>query len=268
MAQPVEQRVQLVQVLLVSFFDYLPDPPTSTGLISRSALPGPAPGKRVPCGYCRRNGRVRLRRGSRICPVCEGAGWRIRRKLNPSHPEYEQAYDEYTGEPVEADETQHPHAMTRSQLDRALERLESWEQGERFGWERERKLYERQGSYLQLGIALDRLQDRWPPGHQAIRRHYWRGILIEPSETTQRLTGIAEEWLAREMRGEIRVPIWLVEEEADRKRETVASLAAQGLSAGQIARRLRMPKLKVQRTLRSFTLTAEVVTGASPRGRT
>lgn len=268
-SQPVEERVQLVRILLSSFFDYLPSPVTSSGLIARSSPSGPAPGKRVPCGHCRRSGRVRLRAGgSRFCPVCDGSGWRVRRRLSPSHPEYEQPWDEYTREPVTEETVQHPQAMTRYQLDRALDQLEEYERGERFGWEREREVYERRGSYVELALALDQLALSWPPGYVQVRRQYLRGLGFEPSATSQLLCDAGEEWLAREMRGRIRVPRWLSEEVAESRQATVFELRDQGLTPGQIARRLRIPKLKVQRLLRSVTVTAQVLTGASGKART
>jgi len=249
--QTIEERVQLVRVLLTSFFDYLPAPVTSSGLVARASVSGPAPGKRVPCGYCRRSGRVRIKNGSRFCPVCSGAGWRARRRLPQSHPEYEPPWDEYVGEPIEEEQVQHPKAMTRYQLDRALERLEEYERGERFGWERERQVYERRGSYGELGHALGLLSLDWPPGYRQVHRQYFRGLAFEPSQTSQLLCDVAEEWLAREMRGRIRVPVWLLEQTTEARQATVFELAAQGLSAGQIARRLRVPKLRVQKLLRS-----------------
>jgi hypothetical protein len=267
--QPTEQRIANVRILLTSFYDYLPAPVTSSGLVTRAASSGPAPGKRVPCTYCRRTGRVRQKNSkSRFCPVCDGSGWRPRRRLKPSHPSYEQPWDEYTREPVEEEQVQHPHAMTRYQLDRALERLESYERGERFGWEREREVYQRRGSYGELALALDRLSRQWHVGYLQIRRTYLRGLSFEPSPLTSELTEIAEEWLAREMRGKIRVPVWLAEQVAGQREATVQELHEQGLAAGTIAKRLRIPKLKVQRMLRSFTLSTEVVTGASGKART
>ena len=269
MAQTIEERVAAVRILLLSFFDYLPAPITSSGLVARASLSGPAPGKRVPCGYCRRTGRIRLKGGgSRYCPICEGLGWRPRRRLNPSHPDYEAPWDEYTHEPVTEEQVQHPAPMTRYQLDRALERLEEYERGERFGWERERQVYERRGSYTELALALDLLGQRWPMGYLCIRRHYLRGLQVQHSRTTGLLTEAAEEWLAREMRGQVRVPRWLIEDIAEKRQATVYELRDEGFTPGQIARRLRMPKLKVQRMLRSVTLTAEAVTGASGQART
>lgn len=247
----MEQRIVAVRILLVSVLDYLPSPVTSSGLLSRSSLPGPAPGKRVPCTYCRRTGNVRYRnRPSRLCPLCTGTGWRLRRKTD------EQPWDEYVGEPVEEASTQHPRSMTKPELHGALERLqfeqdvrEGRTEGERFGWERERASYDRQGSYKELRRAVSRLYVLWPPGYLQINRFYFRGLSFQPSLFDRQTCDVAEEWLAREMRGPVRVPSWLIEREADSRKGTVAELAAAGMTAGQIARRLGIPKAKVRRLL-------------------
>jgi hypothetical protein len=255
-AQPIEERVQAVQLLLASLLDYLPTPVTSSGLIARSSLPGPAPGKRVPCGHCRRSGRIHSIKKSRICPVCEGHGWRARRRLNPSHPLYEQPYDEYTGLPVQADETQHPSAMSDRQLGAALEQLEyahelrlGHSEGERYGWERERIAHDRQGSYRELRRSLGLLHRRWPVGYQQVHRVHFRGLSMLWNKIDRLLLDAAEEWVAREMRGPVRVPPWLQERRAADRQKTIQELTKEGLSAGQIARVLRIPKAKVKRLL-------------------
>jgi hypothetical protein len=147
--------------------------------------------------------------------------------------------------------------MTRSQLDRALDQLEEYERGERFGWERERQVYERRGSYVELGRALGLLAEQWPAGHLQVRRFYLRGLQFQPSLFDRQVCDIAEEWLAREMRGEIRVPVWLSEQVTEHRQLSVVELSAEGHTPGQIARRLRIPKIRVQRLLRSVTLTAQ-----------
>ena len=261
--QTVEEKIKAVQLLLTSLHDYLPDPPTSTGLIARAALPGPAPGKRVPCGYCRRTGQLVYRnRSQRTCPVCEGTGWRKRKgSRNPSHPAYEQPWDEYTCQPVQAEETQHPHAMSERELAVSLERLDFERavrdgdvQGERYGWERERSSHERQGSYKELRRAMVSLHVQWPVGHAQIQRVHIRGLAVAWSGDDLLVLAAAEEWLAREMRGAVRVPPWLIEREADKKQKNVADLAREGYSPGQIGRLLRLPKAKVKRILATLEL--------------
>lgn len=273
MAQPIDARIQGVRFLLSTVNDYLPDPVTSTGLISRSSLPGPAPGKRVPCGYCRRAGRVRTRQGTRFCPVCDGYGWRTRRgPSKPEHPLYEQPWDEYTAEPVVETGARKAPAMTERQREHELERLaharalrEGDDSSERFGWERERIAYDRQGSYRELRRVLFRLQGRWSYGHRLTSKVYFRGVDTVLSSTDLILLAAAEEWVAREMRGRIRVPPWVAEQAAGQKRRSISDLAAEGMSAGQIARVLRIPKAKVKRLLTRDMLgaTAMAVPGES-----
>jgi hypothetical protein len=275
-AQPIEQRVQLVRILLASLLDYLPAPLTASGLIARTAPPGPAPGRRVPCDYCRRAGRVRVVRGSRICPVCDGSGWRTRRgpRDKPTHPAYEEPWDEYTEQPV-AGAAQHPPAMSSHLIDRTLERIERAQalregddSSERFGWERERIVYDRKGSYNELRRALRVLHRKWPPGYLQVRRVYLRGLAFEETNDDRLYLQAAEEWLARLMRGPIRVPPWLQEHSTETRQRSVDELAAEGLAAGQIARVLRLPKQKVRRLLSEraarFSMVAEMT--AAPGG--
>jgi hypothetical protein len=257
-AQPIEERVQLVRILLASLLDYLPTPLTASGLIRRSVPSGPAPGKRVPCDYCRRVGRVRVIRGYRACPVCEGSGWRTRRgpRDKPTHPGYEEPWDEYTEQPV-AEAVQHPPAMTSYLVDRTLERIEREQSlrdgddsSERYGWERERIAFDRRGSYNELRRALKLLHRKWPPGYLQVRRTYLRGLAFEQTNDDRLYLQAAEEWLARVMRGPIRVPPWLQERSTERRQRSVSELVAEGLTAGQIAKVLRVPKQKVRRLLR------------------
>jgi DNA-binding CsgD family transcriptional regulator len=78
---------------------------------------------------------------------------------------------------------------------------------------------------------------------------YLRGLAFEQSESDWFYLQAAEEWLARTMRGPIRVPAWLQEYSTEARQRSVGELAAEGLTAGQIARILRLPKQKVRRLL-------------------
>jgi len=200
---------------------------------------------------------VRVVRGSRICPVCDGYGWRPRRGPThlPSHPDYEQPWDEYVEAPV-ADAEQHPHAMDEHVRERLIEQLDRDRQAregdistERYSWERERQTYDRKGSYPELRRSLDRLFRFWPMGYLQVRRTYLRGLGVELTPSDRLILEAAEEWIAREMRGPIRVPPWLEEHTGMVRQKSVAELARVGLSAGQIARALRIPKQKVKRLL-------------------
>jgi hypothetical protein len=175
--------------------------------------------------------------------------------LPSSHPDYEQPWDEYVEAPV-AEAEQHPAPMDSYRRDRMIESLdhdralrEGDDSSERFGWERERIVYDRRGSYNELRRALRLLHRKWSDGYNQIVRVHFRGLAISLTSEDQLLLDAAEEWLARTMRGEIRVPPWLQEASAKIRQRSVAELAADGLSAGQIARMLRIPKQKVRKLI-------------------
>jgi hypothetical protein len=261
--QTIEERTLAVRVLLASLHDYLPSPPTSSGLIALGSLPGPAPGRRVPCSYCRRTGKILTRRGRRLCPVCRGASWRSRRGPvdNPAHPRYEEPWDEYTEQPVREAVSRNPEPMSARMLEVQLERLEreaalrAGDTGqESFGWERERILHDRKGSYQELRRSLHLLERLWPAGHRQVQRRYFIGVEIGLTPYEQIQVEAAEEWLARTIRGEIRVPPWLAEREAKRRQRSMHELYLEGLTAGAIARELRIPKRQVQRQIRAWSL--------------
>lgn len=242
--QTVDERITAVRILLPSLYDYLPQPVTSSGLIARSSKPGVAPGRRVPCDYCHRRGRILTRQGRRYCPVCDGDGWRTRRKG-------EDPWDEYTRAEVKDVDAQNPHAMDTGVLTITLDRLNRDPSEDRYGWETSRLIHERKGSYDELRRALRLLEALWPSGAHQLRRRYFRGLSVALTASDLVLCDCAEEWLAREMRGPVRVPPWLCESAANGRRKTVQELHQEGLRPGEIARRLGMPKLKVQRMLRA-----------------
>jgi hypothetical protein len=158
-------------------------------------------------------------------------------------------------EPV-AEADQHPASMDSHLRDRMIESLdhdralrEGEDPEERFGWERERSVYDARGSYAELRYALARMRGQWPPGHRQIARVYFWGLQFQLTFEDQFLLDAAEEWIARSMRGPVRVPPWLAENHTIKRERTVESLASEGMSAGQIARALRIPKQKVKRLL-------------------
>jgi hypothetical protein len=147
-------RLEAVVALLCSLDDWVPTPPTSTGLlVERSAVRGEARTAWAPCDRCSGRGTAGVlrpfRNGVRVwaaCRACEGEG-RIR--VDPM---------------VEGSPPRSPE-RDRRRLDRELKRLE-WAQAHREGriepdesesWERSRLWLERHGSYRELRILLARL---------------------------------------------------------------------------------------------------------------
>ena len=225
------ERVQRVRLLL----DTLNDPYPSLGAAIRPDS-GPAPSRYVPCETCRRAGEVRVRGGYQLCLLCDGRGWRRRQAGDPE-------WDAYVELPVvEAAALPVPIAP-RAPMPMGVE--------ESYAWERDRRRYDRHGSYQELRTQLDRLGLVRP-------RRYWlvRTVLVEhqgvnldsPAAQLQLDLGVVQ--LALWMRV-LKVPGWLIERtKADERRETLDELAAAGLRAGEIARLLGVPKETVVRRLR------------------
>jgi hypothetical protein len=224
------ERVQHVRLLLDTLDD--PYPPPGTALRPDS---GPAPSRYVPCETCRRAGELRVRGGWQLCLLCDGRGWRRRERD-------EEEWDAYIELPLtEASQLPVPIKL-KAPPPPGIE--------ESYAWERDRRRYDRHGSYGELRVQLDRLGIVRP-------RRYWlvRTVLVEHDrraleapEHVQLDLGVLQ--LALWMRS-VRVPGWLIERtKADERRETLAELAATGMPAGQIARLLGLPKEAVVRRLR------------------
>src|SRR5262245_1880353 len=221
------QRVSHVRLLLVTLNDPYPTP--------RSALrpdAGPAASRYVPCETCKRRGWVRQRAGMTLCLICDGRGWRYRERDDTP-------WDAYVGLPVD-EAVQLPVEPSGVRLEADGE--------ERYGWERQRESYDRHGSYQELRRALGRLEIRRPR-----RAHLVRVVLVEhepravtPRDVREIDLGVVG--LALDMR-RVRVPRWLLEERAEDRRASIAALAAEGLRAGEIARKLGIPKRVVRRRL-------------------
>lgn len=225
----IAERVQRVRLLL----DTLNDPYPSLGTALRSDS-GPAPSYYVPCETCRRLGEIRVPGGYQLCLLCDGRGWKRR--------EHEEPWDAYIELPVaQANELPIPIAP-KSPPPTGVE--------DSYAWERARKRYDRHGSYRELRLQLDRLQ--------LVRaRRYWlvRTVLVEHErrelDTRARVDldlGVLQLalWMPR-----VKVPGWLIERtKADERTETLAELAETGLSAGQIAKLLGLPKETVARRLK------------------
>jgi hypothetical protein len=223
------ERVQRVRLLLETLND--PYPPPGTTLRPDS---GPAPSRYVPCETCKRKGEVRVKGGFQLCLICDGIGWK-RREGEPEWDAYiELPLDQAAELPVPiAPKAQPPSGVEDS-----------------YAWERERARYDRHGSYAELRLQLDRLALVRPYGYRLVR-----AVLVEHErraldEHAARELELAVLQLTLWMRS-VKVPGWLIERtKADERRETLDELAAAGLTAGEIARVLGLPKETVSRKLK------------------
>lgn len=239
------RRHDAVRVLLRTLNDIYPGPEAP----KRPDLAGPAPSSRVPCDFCKRTGRV-LRdgpvdargSGARIgpCPVCDGAGWRKRRKGDPE-------WDEMTGQLVATLETkQKPVPMSPSRIDAEIGRLQALQLAReghvdpeaQESWERARARRDKDGSYREIERALDLMQIEWPEGRDAVNSMY----LVEPAVSYSPAIELAcVIWLAARMPHKIRLPKRFYEAERERQAGDVRALRALGLDDREIAAELELP---------------------------
>ena len=235
------ERVTSVRLLLRTLNDPYPRP---HGALRSDS--GPAASRWEPCESCQQRGWIKTRGRWILCFVCDGRGWRRRRARD-------QAWDAYLEMPVEEAVTL-PVMATSPQA--RLQRLQD-EADERegrldrlaYGWERVLASYERHGSYREL-----RRQLTWLAAHHPRRYRLVRTVLVDdeprrlsPEDRVHLDLGVLA--IAMRMRS-VRVPRWLVEHDAARTNDSIASLAAEGMSPGTIARRLGITKEKVRRVLR------------------
>jgi len=223
------ERVQRVRLLLDTLNDPYPQPGTALRPDS-----GPAPSAYVPCETCRRAGEVRVRAGWQLCLVCDGRGWRRRESG-------EEPWDAYLELPLgEASQLPVP-IRPSSPPPSGVE--------ESYAWERERRRYDRHGSYRELRAQLDRLQ-------LVRRRRYWlvRGVLVEHDRRVldarsrmQLDLGVLQLALWMPV---VKVPAWLIERTKSVDRQlTISELAATGMTIGEIARRTGIPKRTIRKRL-------------------
>lgn len=226
------ERVLRVRLLLETLNDPYPTP--------RGALvsdPGPAASRYVPCETCQRRGEVRTRGGWLLCLVCDGRGWKRREAR-------ETEWDAYVELPVLA------AAELPRELGPSMPTPEAVRE-ETFGWERLRRAYDRHGSYKAVRVQLDQLSIVAP-----LRFRLVQTVIVdhEPRVLTGRMEtemSLGVVMITRGMPRSVRVPPWLIERSAAaEKRNTIDALAADGFTAGEIARKLGMSKEAVRRKLK------------------
>ncbi|HSV08560.1 MAG TPA: hypothetical protein VLI07_18735 [Candidatus Binatus sp.] len=223
-------KVEKVRLLLTTLHDPYPAP--------RASLrpdPGPSRSRYVPCETCRHTGWTKKRDGYALCLSCNGSSWRRRERGD-------QEWDAYLELPL-------PEAAS---LPREPGRPRPEPDDDTFAWERQRAAYDRHGSYRELRTAL-----AWLAHHDERRYRLVRAVLInhEP-RTLSALDRIDVDLgviaIALRMKT-VRVPAWLIERsKAAEKRETIEALAGEGLRAGEIAKRLGIPKEVVRRRMRTL----------------
>jgi hypothetical protein len=221
----LEERMRRVRVLILSRFDYLPAPRTS----SPETGTGPGEGKRVPCERCRRSGRVvsSVLRKAIPCTVCNGTGWRRRRKDDPP-------WDEYVAEQLSTG-PKDSRVYTPRELDHEIDKLRQAAAERagvirhlRYGFERAHVARDLSGSYRELELALEKLP-----------------IGVRP------LSDVGLAWISNRMRGTIHVPEWADDELAEQRRLVARSLVEHyGWSVGDVGRALGVSREKVGRWLK------------------
>lgn len=251
----LQDRVERVRVLLETLDDYLPGP-TSSRLASQ---PGLAPAKRVPCEFCHRTGRLHYE-GDLVltCGVCDGTGWRRRRKDD-------EAWDEYVQAPIAEEGDRKPRVATTAELEAIIARARAAERSragdhshEREAWEVKRERLEREGSYRALRRCLTQLRSERPELYAALSLDLSGLPVDRTGEFAARVdAGLA--WLAYRMPGRIRIP----NEDSDLHRRRVKSVmecvAAGMRSATSIAKRTGIERAKVKKILEAHQLRAGAV---------
>ena len=173
---------------------------------------GPVPSNRVPCQDCRKY------RG-RICPVCDGYGWRKRR-------DWDEWYDEYTGEMVEVDRSQQStgDSHKNKRLARRAKGYSGTSVQERFVCMRE------SGSFTLLRRTIERI-----PSH----------LKLLPLDDER-----VVEWLALNAGGRLYVPKAILDEWRKEDDSAIVALVADGWPELRVAKHLGLSVGRVGRVLR------------------
>lgn len=232
-----------VRLLLETLNDPYPTP--------RGALVadhGPAPSRYVPCETCQGRGELRARGGWALCLICDGRGWKRR--------EREPEWDAYVGLPLIEAAALPRESSTKLPLPEEVRESS-------YGWERLRQTYDRHGSYKAVRVQLDWLSITAPQRGRLVR-----AVLVDHEPVTLVPVMRVELDLGVVMIAQriprVRVPPWLIERTAADRRATVESLAAEGMTAGEIARRLGTSKEAVRRKLKRIGVGSAVA--GIPRG--
>lgn len=233
------RRMDRVRILLETRDDYLPGPRS----LELPAEAGVAEGRRVPC-ECR-NGRIQKGSQVRLCLVCNGSAWRLRRAGEP-------AWDEYVGSRVGGEETSQLRTMSRQELDETITRLERAElaredrvaKDDLIGWERGRRARDASGSYEELERSLERLRVLAYTARRTLDLHYGAGMPVP-----ERRLELIIAWLAGDMRGPVRIPLWAWEQETEKLHGQVLELGEAGLQVSEIASALEMSQRRVKQLL-------------------
>lgn len=222
-------REDRVRILCSTLLDYLPGPKTWSGQLARSANPRPVTQDVAPCTLCLGRGRLRHGRACLICPskiryqgtpgrvdhacyqcdVCDGSGWRKRRRGEEPH-------DPMTG--LSSSELA-VAADAPAPIQRRSHEANLGEESDPL--ERSRRARDRSGSYRELERCLEILRDREPWLYELVWHVLVCGepIVLSPAAQAGLENGIV--WLAREMR-QARVPRSLLDTQERRDAKKVS----------------------------------------------
>lgn len=272
-------RAQQTRRLLETLLDYLPSPRTSSGTLASSSSTGAAPSGIVRCGRCSGSGRVvGFDLDARPCPACTTGSSRKSHDCQPcllcdgtgqhrTRRKGEATIDPYTRQLVNDEETLYDTALRASSLreiEAQLERMERGPESDEYGWERDKRTYNRAGSYRNAEEVLGWLRLHYPRRHALV----WSVLVcsepVELGPAAMLELDVTLEHLASLMPDPIRVPWWL--EEGARpsspgrgrwangaaqlgRDESIRVEAGRGRSVPQLAQRFGLSKRRVQQIL-------------------
>lgn len=237
-ADPEDERLMRVRLLLNSLYDYLPTPGHRSALTQAGFSTGSQ--HLLHCPDCDFNGFVHS-----SCETCGGRGFVENGTVDPYDTGRDFAW-------MNLEDGKKRAARRRDEILLQLRRDELAREGkldlrERYGWENKRMLMERHGDYRQLRHGLRRLQHLCPVLYDTLHQLYFSGEYDDPPRTPREQ--VAVEFLSRQIKGPVRVPPWL---QNACTAPTFTDLVARGLSSRQIAFRLGLSQKKVKRMLKGL----------------